>query len=88
LALTKSCLPAAESGSPMVLAGPAKGTLVPLAAASVAHPDEVLVCYAVKLATATLPQLGCGPVDPKSKGTKIEDKPPKGHFHSGVFVND
>ena len=84
--IDKLCVPAAKSGSPLFLKGPSKGTTATIAPADVKHADALLVCYRAKLATKVIPQLGCGPVDPKSKGTKIVPKQPKHTPHLGVFV--
>jgi hypothetical protein len=46
-----------------------------------------LVCYQAKLAKKTVPQNGCGPVDPKNKGTKIVPKPPKHQKRIAVQIN-
>ncbi len=86
--ITKLCVPAGKSGSPLFLKGAAKGTPATITPASVRHADALLVCYQVKLATAEIPQLGCGPFDPKSKGTKIDPKQPKHTPVLGIFVNN
>ena len=54
--------------------------------ADVRHPEALLVCYKAKLATKQIPQLGCGPVDPKDKGTKIVPKQPGHTPRIGIFV--
>ena len=71
------CLPVAKSGSPQLLAGPNKGTPFALTRATVGSPESFLVCYRAKLATKTIPQNGCGPVDPADKGAKMVPKQPK-----------
>ena len=65
------CLPVAKSGTPRLLAGPDKGAPFALEPATVGSPHAFLVCYRAKLATRTIPQHGCGAVDPDDKGTKI-----------------
>jgi hypothetical protein len=84
--ITKLCVPVAKSGSPVFLKGDAKGTPATLSPASIRHPEGLLVCYQASLATSEIPQLGCGPVDPKSKGTKIVPKQPKHAPRLGIFV--
>jgi len=86
--ITKLCVPAAKSGSPLFLKGAAKGTPATITPASVRHVDSLLVCYRAKLATVAIPQLGCGPVDPKIKGTKIDPKQAKHTPVIGLFVNN
>ena len=86
--ITKLCVPTAKSGNPLFLKGAAKGTPATIAPASVRHADSLLVCYRAKLATTQIPQLGCGAVDPKSKGAKIDPKQPKHTPVIGIFVNN
>lgn len=80
------CDPVAKSGTPSVLAGPAKGTPFPLTPAVVRHPGASLVCYTVAPAKKLIPQAGCGPADPTDKGTKIVPPQPKPVPFSGRFV--
>jgi hypothetical protein len=84
--IDKLCVPVAKSGTPFVLKGPDKGTPAPITAAAVQHSEALLVCYQAKLATKVIPQLGCGPVDPKSKGTKIVPKQPRHTPRLGIFL--
>lgn len=83
--IDKLCVPVAKSGAPLFLKGENKGTPATITPAAVRHVDGLLVCYQAKLATKEIPQLGCGPVDPKSKGAKLP-KQPKHAPHLGVFV--
>jgi hypothetical protein len=87
-AVSELCVPTAKSGSPVFLTGAAKGMPATITPASVRHGDALLVCYQAKLATAEIPQLGCGPLDPKNKGTKIDPKQPKHTPRTGMFVNN
>ncbi len=84
--IDKLCVPVAKSGTPMVLKGPNKGTPATITPADVRHPEALLVCYQAKLATKQIPQLGCGPADPKGKGTKIVPKQPGHTPRIGIFV--
>ncbi len=86
--ITKFCAPAAKSGSPLFLKGDAKGTPATIAPASIRHADSFLVCYKATPAKSEIPQLGCGPLDPKSKGTKISPAPAKHTPKTGIFVNN
>ncbi len=85
-AISKLCLPVAKSGQPAFLKGDAKGTPFALTPSTLRHADEVLVCYGAKLASKIIPQVGCGPADPKPKGTKIDPKQPKHSPQHGLFV--
>jgi len=87
-AVTKFCTPADKSGNPVFLKGDAKGTPAPITPATVLHADSSLVCYQAKLAKAEIQQLGCAPLDPKAKGTKIDPAPSKFAPTRGIFVNN
>lgn len=81
---TRLCFPVTTAGSPAVLKG---GMAVPFTATTLRHAAGDLVCYQAKAASKTIPQNGCGAVDPKAKGTKIVPKPPKHQKRIGVPVN-
>jgi hypothetical protein len=87
-AVTKFCTPADKSGNPVFLKGGAKGTPAPITPATVLHADSSLVCYQAKLAKVAIPQIGCGPLDPKAKGTKIDPAQSKFAPTTGIFVNN
>jgi hypothetical protein len=78
------CDPVAKSGTPVVLGGPDKGTPHPIAPATVDQPTMRLVCYTVKPAKKTIPQLGCGPADATDKGTPLVQ--PKFAVQTGLAV--
>jgi hypothetical protein len=82
--VTRLCIPVDKSGSPAVLKTGAPFSITPTA---IRHPAAHLVCYAAKPAKKTIPQTGCGPVDPKSKGTTIVPPQPKHQKRTGVHVN-
>lgn len=84
--ITKFCTPVSKSGSPVLLAGPDRGTPKPITAAVVRNPDDHLVCYQAKIAKRTIAQLGCGALDPKDKGVVIDPKPAKHEKISGIHV--
>jgi hypothetical protein len=81
--ITRLCVPVTTAGMPTIKAGVA----VPIVATALRHPAGHLVCYQVKPASKTIPQNGCGPVDPKNKGTKIVPKQPKHQKRVAVHVN-
>jgi hypothetical protein len=80
------CDPVAKSGTPSILAGPAKGTPFPLTPASVRHAGSHLVCYTVAPAKKRVQQTGCGPTTPGDKGTKIVPPQTKPVPFVGRFV--
>ena len=80
---TRLCVPVATAGAPTTKAG----TAVAFAATARRHPAGHLVCYQAKAASKTIPQNGCGPADPTSKGTKIVPKQPKHAQRLGVALN-
>lgn len=80
---TRLCVPVATAGTPITKAG----TAVAFTATARRHPAGHLVCYQAKAASKTIAQNGCGPVDPKSKGTKIVPKQPKHAKQLGVAIN-
>jgi len=82
------CHPTSKSGTPALLAGPGKGTLVPLAPAAIRNPTVHLLCYQAVLAKKTIAQNGCGPATPKDKGTAIVPPPAKHVPRLGLFVAD
>jgi len=81
---TRLGVPVDKSGSPTVLK---TGAPFPITPPTIRHPAAYLVCYAAKPAKATIPQAGCGPVDPKSKGTEILPPQPKHQKRTGVHVD-
>ena len=81
---TRLCVPVTTAGTPAALKG---GAPVPFTATARRHPGGHLVCYQAKAASKTIAQNGCGPVDPKSKGTKIVPKQPKHQKRLGVAIN-
>ena len=82
--LTRLCYPVAESGAPVVLK---TGVPVPFTPASLRHETVHLACYQAKPAKKLIAQNGCGPSDPKDKGTKIVPGPAKHQKRVGVQVN-
>src|SRR5690606_3298272 len=64
------------SGTPVVLAGPEKGTPFPLEPAAMRTPGSYLVCYTATLAKRRIEQSGCGPANPGDRGTRIEPAQP------------
>jgi hypothetical protein len=74
--LSLVCNPVDKSGTPTLLAGPDKKQAFPITPASVRTPDVHLLCYEAKLAKKNIPQTGCGPTNPKDKGTKIKQGKP------------
>ncbi len=82
--VTRLCVPVAKSGTPVVSK---TGVPVPITPATVRHAAGHLVCYQAKIAKKAIPQDGCGPVDPKNKGTKITPPPAKHQPQTGVLVN-
>jgi len=80
---TRLCIPTSTDGTPATK----KGVAVPIVATARRHPAGHLVCYQAKIAAKVVEQNGCGPVDPKSKGTKIVPKPAKHTQQLGVAVN-
>ncbi len=81
--VTRLCVPVSTAGTPVTKTG----TTVPLVASAVRHPIGHLVCYQAKVAKKSIPQNGCGPVDPKSKGTKILPTPPKHQPRLAVHID-
>ena len=55
-----------------------KGDPFPITPATVGDPEAHLVCYTTKLSTKQIAQRegGCGPADPKDKGTKAKQEKP------------
>lgn len=84
--LSKLCLPTDKSGTPNFLKGPDKGKPATITPAAIRHGSEYLLCYKAKLATTSIPQLGCGPAVPGAKGTKITPKQPKHTPRTGMFI--
>jgi hypothetical protein len=82
--VTRFCVPVGKSGQPLVLK---TGAPVPITPAAVRHPASHLVCYQVKPAKKTIPQTGCGPIDPKAKGTPIVPPQPKHQKRNGMLMN-
>ena len=60
---------------------------IPIVATALRHPTGHLVCYQAKAAKKTIPQDGCGPLDPKNNGTKLVPPPPKHQKRVAVHVN-
>ena len=85
-AITRLCQPVAKSGAPHVLKGANAGTPVALAPAAIRHPFDHLLCYRAKLATRTIAQSGCAPIDPKDRGAAIVPKQPKHVPHRDLSV--
>ncbi len=83
--ITKVCNPVAKSGQPIILSGPDKGAPFLIDPAFPVNPDAHLVCYKAKLAKKTIPQAGCGAIDPKNS-TKIDPKQEKHAKIGGLFV--
>lgn len=81
--VTRLCVPVSTAGNPVTKTG----TAVPIVATARRHPAGYLVCYQAKAASMLIPQNGCGPLDPKSKGTKILPKQPKHQTRTGVQIN-
>jgi hypothetical protein len=81
--LTRLCYPVAESGAPAVLK---TGVPIPFTPAALRHATVHLACYQAKPATKRIAQQGCGPLDPKDKGTKIVPAPPKHQPRRGLRV--
>jgi len=79
---TRLCIPTSTDGTPTTK----KGVAVPIVATARRHPAGHLVCYQAKIASKIVAQNGCGPIDPKSKGTKIEPKPAKHQKQLGVAI--
>jgi cysteine-rich repeat protein len=75
--IRRLCTPVDKSGEPVLLSRPNKGQPFPIAAASIRHPDDHLVCYQAKLAEAFIPQTGCGPTTPGDRGTRMDPPQPK-----------
>lgn len=84
--LVSVCNPVQKSGSPVLLAGPAKGTAKPITPADVRNPGVQLACYSATLATRTIEQDGCGPAQPGDKGTPISPKQSPRPSQLGVLV--
>lgn len=84
--ITKLCVPTAKSGSPTFLKGDGTGLPASLTPATVRHDADLLVCYQVTLAKKTIPQAGCGAIDPASKGTPIAPAQAKHTRRIGMFV--
>lgn len=84
--ISKLCIPTDKSGTPSFLKGESKGQPATITPATVRHATELLLCYKVKLASTTIPQLGCGAADPKAKGAKLVPKQPKHTPKSGMFT--
>lgn len=82
--VTRLCVPVDKSGSPLVLK---TGDPHPITPTAIRHPLSNFVCYQAKPAKSTIAQTGCGPVDPKDKGTKIVPKPAKHEKRLGVLMN-
>jgi hypothetical protein len=78
------CKPVDKSGAPVFLAGEEKGAPKPIAPAVIRNPDGNLLCYRVRIARKIVPQNGCGPVDPATKGTKIVPPQPGDISLSGI----
>lgn len=77
---TRLCVPVTTAGNPTTK----KGIQVPIIATALRPPVGHLVCYQAKLASKTIAQNGCRPLDPTSKGTKIVPKQAKHPKRLGV----
>lgn len=84
--ISKLCIPTDKSGTPSFLKGASQGQPATITPATVRHATEHLLCYKVKLAASTIPQLGCGAADPKAKGAKLVPKQPKHTPKTGMFT--
>ncbi len=84
--LSLLCSPVAKTGTPTVLAGPDKGSIVPITPAAIRHPDAHLACYTAKLAKKHIDQHGCGAANASDKGTPITPPQPKPIAHRGLHV--
>jgi uncharacterized delta-60 repeat protein len=82
--LTRLCFPVAESGTPLVLK--TGELLFGFTPAALRHETTHLACYQAKPAKKRIAQDGCGPIDPKDKGTKIVPPPAKHRAQSGLRV--
>jgi len=81
--LTRLCYPVAESGAPAVLK---TGVPISFTPAALRHETVHLACYQAKPAKKQIAQNGCGPLDPKDKGTKIVPAPPKHQKQLGLQI--
>jgi len=81
--LTRLCYPVAESGAPVILK---TGAAVPFTPAALRHAGVQLACYRAVLAKKTIAQDGCGPLDPKANGTKINPAPAKHQKRLGLHI--
>lgn len=82
------CHPTSVTGTPRLLSGPDKGTLLPLTPAAIRRPTVHVLCYQVTVAKKTIVQSGCGPATAKDKGTAIVPTPGKHVPRVGLFVAD
>ncbi len=79
LGISKVCRPVDKdvdpANPPVVLSGPGAGRTKSIAPASIRDPERSLVCYRAKLATTYVAQNGCGPADPRDRGTPTAAAP-------------
>jgi PKD repeat protein len=80
------CNPVSKSGSPVLLAGPAKGAPLAITPATIRNPESHLVCYQAKQAKKLIVQNGCGPVSPTDKGAAIVPPQAKHVPRLGMYV--
>lgn len=93
--VTRYCEPAELSGAPRILQGPNKGSVFPIAPATVAVPSARLTCYQATLATTEVEQNGCGasgakrsPIRPRPKSRAPESLFIANQFESNQFLSN
>ena len=78
------CYPVGESGAPVVLK---TGAPIAFTPAALRHETVHLACYRASPAKKLVVQDGCGPLDPKDKGTKIVPLPSKHRPRLGLQIS-
>ncbi len=87
--IDKLCAPVAKSGSPLFLAGPNSGTPKVISSSTIDNPETHLVCYRARMARKTIPQNGCGPLNPADpNGLPIVPKQERHQRLEGIHVNN
>jgi hypothetical protein len=86
--ITKLCTPVHKSGDPTIATGRDKGSPFPITPAAIGNPDVYLVCYVARRAKKLIEQSGCGPVDPRDRGTRIDPQQGRHTKRRGVHVNN
>jgi hypothetical protein len=86
--ITKLCTPVHKSGDPRIGTGRDKGKPFPITPAAIGNLDVHLVCYRTTRAKKLIGQSGCGPLDPRDRGTRIHPRQEKHTKRNGLHVSN